>query len=217
MQILADRIEFCWIHLSGIGTLENSLWGYDGKGIRVWLDALTIEGGAVSQTREIYESVKESVFISLDFYPLCRFRTCASRGLCTDRRGRAAVLMDKGIIIGVEHEALTRGSLPFAMFKIFSSVSEMSRRRESWANVILACFRPTSLSTMSFGTTSAGARSVRRFSLRATIKGSFTFHIHSKFCCIRWWKLRRTLRPALTRLHRAWARREFQIWAPCQL
>ncbi|KAG8950214.1 hypothetical protein FRC04_007848 [Tulasnella sp. 424] len=102
MQILADRIEFCWIHLSGIGTLENSLWGYDGKGIRVWLDALTIEGGAVSQTREIYESVKESVFIPLDFYPL-------------------SVLMDKGIIIGVEHEALTRGSLPFAMFKIFSS------------------------------------------------------------------------------------------------
>ena len=43
MQILADRIEFCWIHLRGIGTLENSLWGYDGKGIRVWLDALTIE------------------------------------------------------------------------------------------------------------------------------------------------------------------------------
>ncbi|KAG8901671.1 hypothetical protein FRC00_005542 [Tulasnella sp. 408] len=102
MQILADRIEFCWIHLSGIGTLENSLWGYDGKGIRVWLDALTIEGGAVSQTREIYDSVKESVFIPLDFYPL-------------------SVLMDKGIIIGVEHEALTRGSLPFAMFKIFSS------------------------------------------------------------------------------------------------
>ncbi|KAG9048798.1 hypothetical protein FS837_012000 [Tulasnella sp. UAMH 9824] len=102
MQILADRIEFCWIHLSGIGTLENSLWGYDGKGIRVWLDALTIEGGAVSQTREIYDSVKENVFIPLDFYPL-------------------SVLMDKGIIIGVEHEALTRGSLPFAMFKIFSS------------------------------------------------------------------------------------------------
>ncbi|KAG9018003.1 hypothetical protein FRB90_012671 [Tulasnella sp. 427] len=102
MQILADRIEFCWIHLSGIGTLENSLWGYDGKGIRVWLDALTIEGGAVNQTREIYDSVKESVFIPLDFYPL-------------------SVLMDKGIIIGVEHEALTRSSLPFAMFKIFSS------------------------------------------------------------------------------------------------
>ncbi|KAG6866024.1 hypothetical protein C0991_009433 [Blastosporella zonata] len=43
MQIFADRIEFCWIHLRGIGTLENSLWGYDGQGIRVWLNALAIE------------------------------------------------------------------------------------------------------------------------------------------------------------------------------
>ena len=70
MQILADRIEFCWIHLAGIGTLENSLWGYDGKGIRVWLDALTIET-AVREQKDQYESVKESVFIPLDFYPLC--------------------------------------------------------------------------------------------------------------------------------------------------
>ncbi|KAG8888127.1 hypothetical protein FRB98_008319 [Tulasnella sp. 332] len=108
MQILADRIEFCWIHLRGIGTLENSLWGYDGKGIRVWLDALTIEpqvGVGDEQGRDdvvLYESVKESVNIPLDFYPL-------------------SVLMDKGIIIGVEHEALTKSSLPFAMFKIVTS------------------------------------------------------------------------------------------------
>ena len=71
MQILADRIEFCWIHLHGIGTLENSLWGYDGKGIRVWLDALTIENGTVDRQQDVYESVQESVFIPLDFYPLC--------------------------------------------------------------------------------------------------------------------------------------------------
>ncbi|KAG8882584.1 hypothetical protein FRB97_008093 [Tulasnella sp. 331] len=109
MQILADRIEFCWIHLRGIGTLENSLWGYDGKGIRVWLDALTIEpqvGVGDEQGRDdvvLYESVKESVNIPLDFYPL-------------------SVLMDKGIIIGVEHEALTKSSLPFAMFKIVTSI-----------------------------------------------------------------------------------------------
>ncbi|KAG8930449.1 hypothetical protein FRC02_004160 [Tulasnella sp. 418] len=101
MQILADRVEFCWIHLRGIGTLENSLWGYDGKNIRLWLDALTIDSaaGAVDQQRDMYESVKESVKIELDFYPL-------------------SVLMDKGIIIGVEHEILTRNSLPFVMFKI---------------------------------------------------------------------------------------------------
>ena len=74
MQILADRIEFCWIHLRGIGTLENSLWGYDGQGIRVWLNALAIE--AVPPPTEdgsvIHDHVKESVNIPLDFYPLCR-------------------------------------------------------------------------------------------------------------------------------------------------
>ena len=70
MQIFADRIEFCWIHLRGIGTLENSLWGYDGQGIRVWLNALAIESSH-SEAAESSPSVKESVNIPLDFYPLC--------------------------------------------------------------------------------------------------------------------------------------------------
>jgi len=97
MQIFADRIEFCWIHLRGIGALENSLWGYDGQGIRVWLNALAIEAPA-SIPSEVSPSVKESVNIPLDFYPL-------------------SVLMDKGIIIGAEHEAATRKNLPFVMFR----------------------------------------------------------------------------------------------------
>jgi hypothetical protein len=71
MQIFADRIEFCWIHLRGIGALENSLWGYDGQGIRVWLNALAIE--SPSSSDEAPQSVKESVNIPLDFYPLCKF------------------------------------------------------------------------------------------------------------------------------------------------
>jgi|ERR1700722_1701807 len=72
MQILADRIEFCWTHHRGIGALENSLWGYDGKGIRVWLNALAIEPSASNDHSHPHESVKESVNIPLDFYPLCK-------------------------------------------------------------------------------------------------------------------------------------------------
>jgi len=68
MQIFAERIEFCWIHLRGIGALENSLWGYDGRKIRVWLNALAIESSASADEPS---SVKESVSIPLDFYPLC--------------------------------------------------------------------------------------------------------------------------------------------------
>lgn len=72
MQILADRIEFCWIHLRGIGALENSLWGYDGESIRVWLNALAIESPTHSESQLLDSaSVKESVNIPLDFYPMC--------------------------------------------------------------------------------------------------------------------------------------------------
>ncbi|KAF8506868.1 RIC1-domain-containing protein [Russula emetica] len=97
MQILADRIEFCWIHLRGIGSLENSLWGYDGQGMRVWLNALTIE--APSESSEPQDGhVRESVNVPLDFYPL-------------------SVLMDKGIIIGAEHESSVMSNLPFVTFR----------------------------------------------------------------------------------------------------
>ncbi|KAI6031985.1 RIC1-domain-containing protein [Pisolithus microcarpus] len=93
MQIFADRIEFCWIHLRGIGALENSLWGYDGRGLRVWLNALTMESPSSTPHR-----IKESVNIPLDFYPL-------------------SVLMDKGIIIGAEPELIARNSLSFVIFR----------------------------------------------------------------------------------------------------
>ncbi|KAI6045080.1 RIC1-domain-containing protein [Pisolithus marmoratus] len=93
MQIFADRIEFCWIHLRGIGALENSLWGYDGRSMRVWLNALTMESPSSAPHR-----IKESVSILLDFYPL-------------------SVLMDKGIIIGAESDLIARHNLPFVIFR----------------------------------------------------------------------------------------------------
>ena len=67
MQVLANRIEFCWIHLRGIGSLENSLWGFDGQAMRIWLNALAID----TEPEVGGEDVKESVHIPLDFYPLC--------------------------------------------------------------------------------------------------------------------------------------------------
>ena len=72
LQVLANRIEAYWTHLHGIGTLENSLWGFDGKGMRVWLDALTIEATRLDSAKDAYENVKESIYIRHDFYPLCQ-------------------------------------------------------------------------------------------------------------------------------------------------
>ncbi|PPQ63714.1 hypothetical protein CVT24_004294 [Panaeolus cyanescens] len=96
IHVLANRIEFCWIHLRGIGALENSLWAYDASGIRVWLNALSIESPPAQNSEP--DNVQESVKIPLDFYPL-------------------SVLMDKGIIVGVEHECTARSNLPFVMFR----------------------------------------------------------------------------------------------------
>lgn len=90
LQILADHIEFYWTHLTGIGTLENSLWGWDGEQIRVWLNALTIDTPASAaqeqlegpqrerertSTGGVLETVEESLAIGIDFYPLCRSNT----------------------------------------------------------------------------------------------------------------------------------------------
>lgn len=76
MQILADRIEFYWTHLTGIGTLENSLWGWDGEQIRVWLNALTIDASKLADrvSQGELETVEESLAIPIDFYPLCAWQ-----------------------------------------------------------------------------------------------------------------------------------------------
>lgn len=81
IQVFADRIEFCWIHLRGIGALENSLWAYDGDGMRVWLNALSME----SPPDVSPENVKESVKISLDFYPLCESSKMIGYSVGSDR------------------------------------------------------------------------------------------------------------------------------------
>ena len=123
MQILADRIEFCWIHLRGVGSLENSLWGYDGQSMRVWLNALTIEAPSESASEPQSGHVRESVNVPLDFYPLCRFRSCSLYVLRISD-STAAVLMDKGIIIGAEHESSVMSTLPFVTFRHATSVSQ---------------------------------------------------------------------------------------------
>jgi RAB6A-GEF complex partner protein 1 len=74
LQIFAERVEFCWIHLRGIGSLENSLWAYDGQGIRVWLNALTLESLEQGPTDNTSQDIQESVKIPLDFYPLCAYQ-----------------------------------------------------------------------------------------------------------------------------------------------
>ena len=87
----------------------------------MWLNALSIEAPSEeSNPNQLSEYVKESLNIPLDFYPLCK--------LSAERFGTGflicflAVLMDKGIIIGAEHEAAARMNLSFVMFRQSTSV-----------------------------------------------------------------------------------------------
>lgn len=85
----------------------------------MWLNALSIESPQ-SQPTNVVVDVKESVRIPLDFYPLCEISPVGYRLFPNNR---TAVLMDKGIIIGVEHETAIRSNLPFVMFRHAASVS----------------------------------------------------------------------------------------------
>jgi RAB6A-GEF complex partner protein 1 len=102
--------------------LENSLWGYDGQSLRVWLNALAIEAPLLDDSSGPPENVKESVNIPLDFYPLCERYPLSLRARLDIL---LAVLMDKGIIIGAEHEAASRMNLSFVMFRQATSVSSL--------------------------------------------------------------------------------------------
>jgi hypothetical protein len=75
MQILSNLIEFYWIHSRGVGALENSLWGYDGHDMCVWLDVLTIENSPASSPQDKESklaSTQMNLSFPLDFYPLCK-------------------------------------------------------------------------------------------------------------------------------------------------
>ena len=153
MQILADQIEFCWIHLRGIGSLENSLWGYDGQSMRVWLNALTIEAPSESTPASEPQSghVRESVNVPLDFYPLCGFISSLLYVLRISD-STAAVLMDKGIIIGAEHESSVASTLPFVTFRHATSVSQRLAVSEmNFLTRALVAFVPASHSAFSSG------------------------------------------------------------------
>ncbi|KAE8270290.1 hypothetical protein A4X09_0g2059 [Tilletia walkeri] len=131
MQILADRIEYYWTHLQGIGSLENSLWGYDGHGIKLWLDALTIEqvestddGESGDPADRDSDSVKPGLVEGSvphaeadegdrDF----EYKTIQERAYMPLDFYPLCVAMEKGIIIGIEPETSVKKNMDFTMFR----------------------------------------------------------------------------------------------------
>lgn len=75
--------------------LRDALWYFDGEGMRVWTDVQDVLRSAPA---ELGRELPSTVTISLDYYPL-------------------SVLLDKGILLGVEPELVQRRDVNFAFFK----------------------------------------------------------------------------------------------------
>lgn len=105
--MLATRVEFFWVSKSDerISYLWNSLWAFDGSGVKVWTNLLVEDGedGSKKTSWKNSDTFKESIYMDLNFYPL-------------------TVKLFKGILLGVEQRISLRNSLNCAIMRIESQV-----------------------------------------------------------------------------------------------
>jgi hypothetical protein len=87
--------------------------------------------------------------------------------------------MDKGIVIGAEHEAVARANLPFVMFRHATSVrvTMHSSLQQSTKN---PCDSPTSSYTTSYSFISKRDKSVKQCNLRQNTLTWCTLRMRSK-------------------------------------
>ena len=85
-------------------TLRDSLWTFDGSGIRVWTDLQDVIRSQ-HHLADTPHAVASSTQISVDFYP-------------------ASILLNKGIILGAESELIQRRDLSFAFFRVSTRVRD---------------------------------------------------------------------------------------------
>lgn len=98
--------------------------------------------------------------------------------------------MEKGVIVGVEHEATIRTTLPFAMFRTVTSVSVPTPGLVVCvATDLCDCLRPTCSYITSFATTSKEPSSRKPYRLRQTTSPSCSSPTRSKSCYTPFWRL----------------------------
>ncbi|CAG8511585.1 12925_t:CDS:10 [Acaulospora morrowiae] len=103
LHVLADKIEFYWMSTRGIGSLKNSLWACDGQGVKIWMNIWSNEETAKDwQDDVLLSATKECLRITLEFYPL-------------------SVLLDKGIIVGVQQQTSVWQSLEFPVLRLMTN------------------------------------------------------------------------------------------------
>lgn len=110
LLILNERIEVYWTNLQGRDTLHNSLWGYDGECVRVWLDVLALAhaadaadaAAAADAMDPVSGHLRENLLMPLEVYPLC-------------------ILLDRAVVIGAEMGMALRRTLDAASFRLRTS------------------------------------------------------------------------------------------------
>lgn len=108
--------------------LRDSLWFFDGNHVQCWLEIEDLlESAAAENDRELPQTVS----ISTDFYP-------------------SSVVLNKGIILGVDADLVQRRDVNFAFFRLGVRVSTMPL----CSVYQLSRFRPNSSSLRSYADTS---------------------------------------------------------------
>lgn len=82
-------------------SLRDSLWYFDGSQVHCWMDAVEL---LQSSTLDNGGEILPTVTISTDFYP-------------------SSIVIEKGVILGIESELSQRRDISFALFRIDIRVS----------------------------------------------------------------------------------------------
>ncbi|KAK9476229.1 RIC1-domain-containing protein [Lipomyces japonicus] len=85
MKVLLQNVEF--FSIVNVGILKNSIWGFDGSDVVIWLSSML-------KFHSKSDSIPEPIRISVEFYPL-------------------SFLFAKGIIIGLESNLVHRRNVTF--------------------------------------------------------------------------------------------------------
>ncbi|OAD01955.1 hypothetical protein MUCCIDRAFT_144086 [Mucor lusitanicus CBS 277.49] len=91
------KAEYYWVGKKSIDNLVTSLWIADGKGLKTFTNLLLPPDFDFSTYNTNLSD--QAIYIPLDFYPL-------------------SILLDKGIIVGIEQNISYRDSLGFVLFKM---------------------------------------------------------------------------------------------------
>jgi RAB6A-GEF complex partner protein 1 len=93
-----DNVEIARYHQND---LRDSLWYFDGVDVRIWVDAQEL---LASASPELGRELPVPVRVPVDFYPL-------------------SVLLNKGILFGVEPDMMQRRDIPFSVLRFATRVS----------------------------------------------------------------------------------------------